>query len=119
MNRTTCLQEREIKRFQDVPDLGEERDARRNPFAVGERQRVADDLQDALSSMLVVDDAALGAGGQHSYAEALALAVAERLGASLDKDESGHHRSPDCIAATGMDGCGIRSRGLIPGEKET
>ena len=108
------------------PDRGEYRGGSRPCLADIHRRGVADDLPDALSPMLAVDEEAFAARGQHPEAEAPELAVAgvvcglagpERPDAGVGEGDSGHSSSPGCSCSRGTEGCGIRSTAPKYGRK--
>ena len=100
------------------PDRGEHRGGSRPCLADIHRRGVADDLPDALSPMLAMDEEAFAARGQHSDAEAPEFAVAENVSrlAGLERPDTGlgergpgHVHSPGYGCSRGTDSCRIRS----------
>ena len=88
---------------------------------------VADDLPDALSVMLAVDEESFAARGQDADAEAPELDVADVVGGlaraehpdpGVGEDELGHEHSPDCGCSRGRAGCPIRSAATMNQEKK-
>ena len=105
-----------------APDRGERSDRARARFVQAHGRGVAEDLPDAFSSMLGVDEEAFAPGGQHADAEASELAVADIVGgparpqhldAGVGQDDLGHEPSPDCGCSRGSGSCAIRSAATI------
>ena len=101
-----------------APDRGEHADRAGPRLAHTHGRGVADDLPDAFSPMLAMDEESLAARGEHPDAEAPELAVADivggparpqRLDAGVGQDDLGHACSPGCGCSRGRAGCPIRS----------
>ena len=101
-----------------APDRGERSDRAGPRLAHTHGRGVADDLPDAFSPMLAMDEEPLAARGEHPDAEAPELAVADVVGgparpqhldAGVGEDDPGHEPSPECSCSRGCGSCAIRS----------
>ena len=99
------------------PDRGEHVGGQGPSLADIHCRVVSDDLPDAFSAMLTVDEEAFSARGQHPDAETLKPAVAyvvdgvagaERSDAGVGESRSEHGCSPGCGCSRGTESCTIR-----------
>ncbi len=104
------------------PDRGDSLHGTRPRFVYAHSGCVADDLPDAFSLMLGMDEEAFAPRGQHPDTEASEFAVADveggsawpkRLDAGVGQDDLGHELSPVCGCSRGSGSCAIRSAATI------